>query len=222
MARRLQARSKPQQLPTMSSALTAPCPSTAATPPKGSASLVLLILPISKEGSPASILSRVWCDMSSRTCLAGLGVLLHKEICFCFTLVCRVSPGFTVTGSISIRQPPLTLPADKVTKGDISLGLMQTPLRSRLSRMPHGRQIKEKKVLLRQKEEIKVKAGLNAALSFASKLGPYTHTWTEGRVPLWGSELTTIAAALQGGVQQKSCPAFVCVGLGPVVTRARV
>jgi hypothetical protein len=58
-----------------------------------------------------------------------------------------------VTGSISIRQPPLTLPADKVTKGDISLGLMQTPLRSRLSRMPHGRQIKEKKVLLRQKEE---------------------------------------------------------------------
>jgi hypothetical protein len=37
---------------------------------------------------------------------------------------------------------PLNLPAGKVTQGDISLGLMQTSLRSRLSRMPHGRHIK--------------------------------------------------------------------------------
>ena len=37
----------------------------------------------------------------------------------------------------------LILPADKVTQGDIPLGLMQTSLRSRLSRMPHGRHIKE-------------------------------------------------------------------------------
>jgi hypothetical protein len=33
--------------------------------------------------------------------------------------------------------------ADKVTQGDIPLGLMQTSLRSLLSRMPHGRLIKE-------------------------------------------------------------------------------
>jgi hypothetical protein len=37
---------------------------------------------------------------------------------------------------------PLILPAGNVTQGDILLGLMQTPLRSRLSRMPHGRHIK--------------------------------------------------------------------------------
>jgi hypothetical protein len=37
------------------------------------------------------------------------------------------------------------LPADKVTQGDIPLGLTQTSLRSRLSRMPHGRHIKEER-----------------------------------------------------------------------------
>ena len=36
-----------------------------------------------------------------------------------------------------------TSAADKVTQGDIPLGLMQTSLRSRLGRMPHGRHIKE-------------------------------------------------------------------------------
>ena len=36
-------------------------------------------------------------------------------------------------------------PADKVTQGDIPLGLMQTSLRSRLSRMPYGQQIKEER-----------------------------------------------------------------------------
>ena len=41
-------------------------------------SLVLFILPISKEASPASILGRVWCDVSSRTSLVGLSVLLHE------------------------------------------------------------------------------------------------------------------------------------------------
>jgi hypothetical protein len=41
---------------------------------------------------------------------------------------------------------PLTLPAEQVTKDDIPLGLMQTSLRSCLSRMPHGRHInKERK-----------------------------------------------------------------------------
>jgi hypothetical protein len=43
----------------------------------------------------------------------------------------------------------LTLPADKVTQGDIPLGLMQTSLRSRLSRMPHGRHIKEERKKIR-------------------------------------------------------------------------
>jgi hypothetical protein len=37
----------------------------------------------------------------------------------------------------------LILPAGKVNQGDIPLGLMQTSLRSRLRRMPHGRHIKE-------------------------------------------------------------------------------
>ena len=34
------------------------------------------------------------------------------------------------------------MPAGKVNQGDISLGLMQTSLRSRLRRMHHGRHIK--------------------------------------------------------------------------------
>ena len=37
----------------------------------------------------------------------------------------------------------------KVTQGDIPLGLMQTSLRSRLSRKPHGRHIKEEQKYLR-------------------------------------------------------------------------
>jgi hypothetical protein len=41
------------------------------------------------------------------------------------------------------QATPLILPADKVIQGDIPLGLMQTSLRSCLSRMPHGRHIKE-------------------------------------------------------------------------------
>ena len=47
-------------------------------------SLVQFILPISKEASPASILGRIWCDVSSRTCLAGLSVLLRKAKCTLF------------------------------------------------------------------------------------------------------------------------------------------
>jgi hypothetical protein len=37
----------------------------------------------------------------------------------------------------------------KVTKGDITLGLMQTSLRSRLSRMLHGRHIKDERKEIR-------------------------------------------------------------------------
>jgi hypothetical protein len=45
-----------------------------------------------------------------------------------------------------IDSPPLlTLHADKVVQGNIPLGLMQTSLRSRLSRTPHGRHIKEER-----------------------------------------------------------------------------
>jgi hypothetical protein len=44
---------------------------------------------------------------------------------------------------------PLTLPADEFTQIDIPLGLMQTSLRSRLSRMPHGRHIKEERQKIR-------------------------------------------------------------------------
>jgi hypothetical protein len=44
---------------------------------------------------------------------------------------------------------PLTLPAEKVTKGDIPLELIQTSLRSRLSRMPRGRHIKEERKEIR-------------------------------------------------------------------------
>ena len=39
--------------------------------------------------------------------------------------------------------------ADKVTQGDIPLGLMQTSLRSRLSRMLHGRHIKDERKEIR-------------------------------------------------------------------------
>ena len=43
----------------------------------------------------------------------------------------------------------LILPAEEVTQGDIPLGLMQTSLRSHLSRMSHGRHIKEKRKEIR-------------------------------------------------------------------------
>jgi hypothetical protein len=80
-----------------------------------------------------------------------------------------LSPGFTVTDSTSIGRkrlyllssagisdheliqidshppPPLILPAGKVTQGEIFLGSMQTSLRSRLSRMPHGLHIKDER-----------------------------------------------------------------------------
>jgi hypothetical protein len=46
---------------------------------------------------------------------------------------------FTTGPRAAITRP------DKVTQGDIPLGLMQTSLRSRLSRMPHGRHIKEER-----------------------------------------------------------------------------
>jgi hypothetical protein len=45
--------------------------------------------------------------------------------------------------------PLAPMPADKVTQGDIPLGLMKTSLRSRLSRMPHGRHIKEERKEIR-------------------------------------------------------------------------
>ena len=54
-------------------------------------SLVQIILPISKEASPASVLGRVWCDVSSRTSLAGLSAFLHKAKCILF--YSRVSHG---------------------------------------------------------------------------------------------------------------------------------
>ena len=76
------------------------------------------------------------------------------------------SPRFTVTDIISIgrvrfgiwnqarelvimsepkSKGALPLPANKVTQGDIPLGLMQTSLCNRLSRVPHGRHIKEER-----------------------------------------------------------------------------
>jgi hypothetical protein len=39
---------------------------------------------------------------------------------------------------------------------------------------------------------------------------------------VWCSEFTTKAVTLQGGAHPNSCQAAVYVGLGPVVTRARV
>jgi hypothetical protein len=48
-------------------------------PTKTLKALVWFILPISKEASSRSIFYRVWCDVSSGTCLAGLSALLHKE-----------------------------------------------------------------------------------------------------------------------------------------------
>jgi hypothetical protein len=40
---------------------------------------------------------------------------------------------------------PLKLPVEKVSQGDIPLGLMQTSLRSWISRMPHRRHIKDER-----------------------------------------------------------------------------
>jgi hypothetical protein len=43
--------------------------------------LVNCILPIGIEASPASISGRVWCDVPSRTCLAGLSKNPAKDFC---------------------------------------------------------------------------------------------------------------------------------------------
>jgi hypothetical protein len=53
-------------------------------------------------------------------------------------------------------------------------------------------------------------------MNTARKLGPHTQT-NRGRALVWGSELTSKAATLNGDRQ-----AFVYVGLDPVVARARV
>jgi hypothetical protein len=55
----------------------------------------------------------------------------------------------TSAGTSDITQidsPPLILPVDKVTQGDIPFELIQTSLRSRLGRMPHGRHIKDERI----------------------------------------------------------------------------
>jgi hypothetical protein len=57
-------------------------------------------------------------------------------------------------------------------------------------------------------------------INTASKPGP-THKRAEGRAPMWGSEFTKKPLHYRG-VHLNSCPAFVYVGLGPVVARARV
>jgi hypothetical protein len=49
-------------------------------------SLVHFLLPISKEASPASILGRIWCDVSSRTCLARVHV--DKSTLCLLTSIC--------------------------------------------------------------------------------------------------------------------------------------
>jgi hypothetical protein len=41
-------------------------------------SLVKFLIPISKEAHRI-VMERVWCDVSSRTCLAELNPLLHEE-----------------------------------------------------------------------------------------------------------------------------------------------
>jgi hypothetical protein len=50
-----------------------------------------------------------------------------------------------VAMSDSKWSDPISFPAEKVINGDISLGLMQTLLRSRQSRMQHGRHIKDER-----------------------------------------------------------------------------
>ena len=39
----------------------------------------------------------------------------------------------------------------------------------------------------------------------ARKLAPHTHTRTEGRAPVWGSEFTAKAATIQGGFSRNRC-----------------
>ena len=39
-------------------------------------------------------------------------------------------------------------------------------------------------------------------LGFRNKIISHTHTRTEGRAPLWGSEFTTKAATLQGDSEE--------------------
>jgi hypothetical protein len=50
---------------------------------------------------------------------------------------------------LSPNRPPLIFSADTVTQGDIPLGLMQTSLRPRLSRIPRGRHIKDERKEMR-------------------------------------------------------------------------
>jgi hypothetical protein len=49
--------------------------------------------------------------------------------------------------NLNPQHPSSCLPADKVTQGDIPLGLMQTSLRSRLSQIPYGRDIKDERII---------------------------------------------------------------------------
>jgi hypothetical protein len=64
------------------------------------------------------------------------------------TAVAEATRRYFVNMHVTAPSAP-RLPADKVTQGDIPLGLMQTSLRSHLSRMPHGRHIKEERKEMR-------------------------------------------------------------------------
>ena len=58
-------------------------------------------------------------------------------------------------------------------------------------------------------------------MNTASKLGPHTHTRTEGLALVWGFEFTTKAATLQRD-SEGFAPSIYVVGLVPVVIRAHV
>jgi hypothetical protein len=58
-------------------------------------------------------------------------------------------------------------------------------------------------------------------MNTARKPGPHTHTRTEGRAQVRGSEFTTKAATLQGG-SEEPVPSLCVVGLGPVAAYAHV
>ena len=80
------------------------------------------------------------------------------------SLNCLYSPRTLLVIYLNIVRDSHTLPADDVTQGDIPLGLMQTSLRSRLSRMPHGRHIKDERKELNKESRTRCAARPGLAL----------------------------------------------------------
>jgi hypothetical protein len=80
---------------------------------------------------------------------------------------------------VNMKYGCLVVFKHKATQGDIPLRSMKTSLRSRLSRMPHGRNIKEKRKKLEMETSLSTAAVIKLGTQPSPPPRPMTHTTRE-------------------------------------------